>query len=94
MGHRDSYGGVVGLAGRHVGCLGRHDRTLSVVGSAPRNPNGEGLVEWPAYNTQEQYLEINLKQKVSMKLKEKKVEFWLKTVPEKVDEVRRKHTEL
>nr|XP_028595318.1 fatty acyl-CoA hydrolase precursor, medium chain-like isoform X1 [Podarcis muralis] len=58
------------------------------------NPNGEGLVEWPAYNTQEQYLEINLKQKVSMKLKEKKVEFWLKTVPEKVDEVRRKHTEL
>ncbi|XP_061449565.1 fatty acyl-CoA hydrolase precursor, medium chain-like isoform X2 [Rhineura floridana] len=58
------------------------------------NPNGEGLVEWPAYNTGEQYLELNLKQKVSSKLKEKKVAFWIKTVPEKINELRQKHTDL
>ncbi|NWV00619.1 SASB hydrolase, partial [Upupa epops] len=42
------------------------------------NPNGEGLVEWPSYNQNEEYLEINLTQKKSRKLKEKKVDFWRK----------------
>ncbi|XP_053126357.1 carboxylesterase 5A-like [Hemicordylus capensis] len=57
------------------------------------NPNGEGLVEWPAYNAEEQYLELNLKQKVSKKLKEKRVEFWTKTVPAKMEAMPGKHTE-
>ncbi|KAG8143818.1 putative Carboxylic ester hydrolase protein [Naja naja] len=48
------------------------------------NPNGAGLVTWPRYDLSEQYLEIDLKQKVGRKLKEKAVAFWTKTLPEKV----------
>ncbi|XP_021263796.1 carboxylesterase 5A-like isoform X3 [Numida meleagris] len=47
------------------------------------NPNGEGLAEWPSYNLNEEYLEINLKQKKARKLKEKKVDFWEKVMFEK-----------
>ncbi|NXD97954.1 SASB hydrolase, partial [Chaetorhynchus papuensis] len=47
------------------------------------NPNGEGLVEWPSYNQNEEYLQINLQQKKDRKLKEKKVEFWKKVNLEK-----------
>ncbi|NXJ16851.1 SASB hydrolase, partial [Odontophorus gujanensis] len=47
------------------------------------NPNGEGLAEWPSYNLNEVYLEINLKQKKARKLKEKKVDFWEKVMFEK-----------
>lgn len=71
------------------GCL-----AIKPLGSVSRNPSGEGLVEWPAYNTDEQYLEINLRQKVSKKLKEKKMEFWLKTIPAKLEEETGKHSEL
>ncbi|KFQ78984.1 Fatty acyl-CoA hydrolase precursor, medium chain, partial [Phoenicopterus ruber ruber] len=49
------------------------------------NPNGEGLVEWPSYNLNEEYLEINLKQKKARKLKEKKVDFWRKVMFEKTN---------
>ncbi|NXD08282.1 EST5A Carboxylesterase, partial [Nothocercus nigrocapillus] len=49
------------------------------------NPNGEGLVEWPSYNLNEEYLEINLKQKKASKLKEKKVDFWRKVIFEKIN---------
>ncbi|KAF2988311.1 hypothetical protein EK904_008464 [Melospiza melodia maxima] len=47
------------------------------------NPNGEALVEWPSYNLNEEYLQINLQQKKDRKLKEKKVEFWKKVILEK-----------
>ncbi|XP_015729548.1 carboxylesterase 5A-like isoform X2 [Coturnix japonica] len=47
------------------------------------NPNGEGLPEWPSYNLNEEYLEINLKQRKARKLKEKKVDFWEKVLFEK-----------
>ncbi|NXR71752.1 SASB hydrolase, partial [Pycnonotus jocosus] len=47
------------------------------------NPNGEGLVEWPSYNLNEEYLQINLQQKKDRKFKEKKVEFWKKLILEK-----------
>ncbi|NWR03014.1 SASB hydrolase, partial [Paradoxornis webbianus] len=49
------------------------------------NPNGEGLVEWPSYNLDEEYLQINLQQKKDRKLKEKKVEFWKKVILEKAN---------
>ncbi|NXL16477.1 SASB hydrolase, partial [Setophaga kirtlandii] len=49
------------------------------------NPNGEGLVEWPSYNLDEEYLQINLQQKKDRKLKEKKVEFWKKVTLEKTN---------
>lgn len=48
-----------------------------------RNPNGGGLVEWPSYNLNEEYLQINLNQKKASKLKEKKVDFWRKVMSEK-----------
>ncbi|XP_066492931.1 fatty acyl-CoA hydrolase precursor, medium chain-like [Tiliqua scincoides] len=58
------------------------------------NPNGDGLVTWPKYDRNEEYLEIGLKQKVSQKLREEQVVFWTKTLPEKLAESQRKHTEL
>ncbi|KAM4614477.1 fatty acyl-CoA hydrolase precursor, medium chain-like [Discoglossus pictus] len=48
------------------------------------NPNGPGLVQWSEYGKEEDYLEINLKQKSSKKLKEDKVEFWTIRLPEKI----------
>ncbi|KFO81329.1 Carboxylesterase 5A, partial [Cuculus canorus] len=52
------------------------------------NPNGEGLVDWPSYNQNEEYLQINLKQKKARKLKEKKVDFWRKLMFEKANKKR------
>ncbi|KAJ6666150.1 hypothetical protein lerEdw1_001054 [Lerista edwardsae] len=58
------------------------------------NPNGDGLVTWPKYDRNEQYLEIGLKQKAAKKPKEEQVLFWTKTLPEKLAEIQGKHTEL
>eukprot|EP00079_Xenopus_tropicalis_P015641 XP_004913615.1 PREDICTED: carboxylesterase 5A-like [Xenopus tropicalis] len=48
------------------------------------DPNGPGLVEWPAYDEDKDYLEINLKQKSSWRLKEGRLKFWTVTLPEKI----------
>uniref|UniRef100_A0A8C4WNV5 Carboxylic ester hydrolase n=1 Tax=Gopherus evgoodei TaxID=1825980 RepID=A0A8C4WNV5_9SAUR len=60
------------------------------------NPNGAGLVEWPAYDMNEQYLELNLQRKEAKKLKGNRVEFWTKTLPEKIKKMKekREHAEL
>uniref|UniRef100_A0A8D0E298 Carboxylesterase type B domain-containing protein n=1 Tax=Salvator merianae TaxID=96440 RepID=A0A8D0E298_SALMN len=61
------------------------------------DPNGEGLMEWPRYDLDEQYLELNLKQRKAEKLKKSRVDFWLKTLPEKmkkITEERKIHEEL
>uniref|UniRef100_A0A8C8R9K8 Carboxylic ester hydrolase n=1 Tax=Pelusios castaneus TaxID=367368 RepID=A0A8C8R9K8_9SAUR len=61
------------------------------------NPNGEGLVEWPTYDVNEQYLELNLQQKTAKKLRGNRMEFWTKTLPEKVrmkTKEKREHAEL
>nr|XP_014432693.1 fatty acyl-CoA hydrolase precursor, medium chain-like [Pelodiscus sinensis] len=58
------------------------------------NPNGEGLVNWPVYKRDEQYLIINLVQKAATKLKENRVKFWTKTLPKKMAEGKRERTEL
>ncbi|XP_073469296.1 fatty acyl-CoA hydrolase precursor, medium chain-like isoform X3 [Aquarana catesbeiana] len=50
------------------------------------NPNGPGQVEWPLYDKKEQYLEINLKQKASARLKEDKFNFWSKILSRRVEE--------
>ncbi|XP_053149064.1 fatty acyl-CoA hydrolase precursor, medium chain-like [Hemicordylus capensis] len=47
------------------------------------NPNSDGLVCWPTFGQKEQYLEINLQQKVAKKLKEKQVAFWTECLPGK-----------
>ncbi|XP_053557388.1 fatty acyl-CoA hydrolase precursor, medium chain [Bombina bombina] len=58
------------------------------------NPNGPGLTEWPEYDEDEDYLEIALNQKPAKKLKEKIVEFWTITIPEKMQKKREEKGEL
>nr|XP_056718218.1 fatty acyl-CoA hydrolase precursor, medium chain-like [Euleptes europaea] len=41
------------------------------------NPNSNGLVEWPRYEQNEGYLELNLRQRSAEKLKKKQVDFWM-----------------
>ncbi|XP_077144900.1 fatty acyl-CoA hydrolase precursor, medium chain-like [Ranitomeya variabilis] len=48
------------------------------------NPNSPGLTTWPEYGADELYLEINLKQKSSSKLKEEKFKFWTEILPKKI----------
>ncbi|KAG9465380.1 hypothetical protein GDO78_018415 [Eleutherodactylus coqui] len=48
------------------------------------DPNCPGLTTWPPYGADERYLEINLKQKASSKLKEEKFKFWTEILPEKI----------
>ncbi|XP_073411052.1 fatty acyl-CoA hydrolase precursor, medium chain-like isoform X2 [Dendrobates tinctorius] len=48
------------------------------------NPNSPGLTMWPEYGADERYLEINLKQKLSSKLKEEKFKFWNEILPNKM----------
>ncbi|XP_030060919.1 fatty acyl-CoA hydrolase precursor, medium chain [Microcaecilia unicolor] len=61
------------------------------------NPNGDGLVEWPVFDHREQYLELNLKQKPGTKLKDHRMTFWTKVLPEKIQQLmkeKKEHTEL
>ncbi|XP_071973228.1 fatty acyl-CoA hydrolase precursor, medium chain-like isoform X1 [Engystomops pustulosus] len=48
------------------------------------DPNSPGLTAWPQYGTDGQYLELNLKQKSSSQLKEKRVKFWAEILPKKI----------
>lgn len=58
------------------------------------NPNGPGLVHWPQYDQDENYMEINLEQKAAKRLKAGKYEFWSKVLPRKMLEEKEEHTEL
>ncbi|XP_065517702.1 fatty acyl-CoA hydrolase precursor, medium chain-like [Lathamus discolor] len=57
------------------------------------NPNGEGLVHWPQYDLDEEYLEIDLMQKTAKKLKEHRMDFLIQIMKEMRNE-KRKHTDL
>ncbi|XP_030907787.1 fatty acyl-CoA hydrolase precursor, medium chain-like isoform X2 [Melopsittacus undulatus] len=57
------------------------------------NPNGEGLVHWPQYDLDEEYLEIDLMQKAAKKLKEHRVDFFIQLIKEMRNE-KRKHMDL
>ncbi|KAM5138775.1 fatty acyl-CoA hydrolase precursor, medium chain-like [Mantella aurantiaca] len=48
------------------------------------DPNGPGLVRWPQYDQDEDYLQIDIKQKAAQRLKERKFNFWTKILPEKI----------
>ncbi|XP_069595472.1 fatty acyl-CoA hydrolase precursor, medium chain-like [Ranitomeya imitator] len=48
------------------------------------NPNSPGLTTWPEYGADERYLEINLSQKSSSKLKEEKFKFLTEILPKKI----------
>ncbi|XP_043840656.1 liver carboxylesterase 1-like isoform X2 [Dromiciops gliroides] len=43
------------------------------------DPNGEGLLKWPAYDQDKQHLEFDINLAIGKKLKDKRLEFWLKT---------------
>ncbi|KAM9069955.1 liver carboxylesterase 1 [Sarcophilus harrisii] len=58
------------------------------------NPNGEGLPNWPVYNQNEDYLQINITPKAAKKLKEKEVKFWTKLMSKELVGVKREHIEL
>ncbi|XP_069073082.1 fatty acyl-CoA hydrolase precursor, medium chain-like isoform X2 [Pleurodeles waltl] len=58
------------------------------------NPNGDGLAEWPVYAADEQYLQISLQQKPGKQLKHHRMNFWSKTLPEKIKTLKKEHEEL
>nr|XP_033799420.1 fatty acyl-CoA hydrolase precursor, medium chain-like [Geotrypetes seraphini] len=61
------------------------------------NPNGDELVEWPVYDNKEQYLQIDLKQKMGTQLKDHRMTFWTKDLPENIQQLKKEkkeHTEL
>ncbi|XP_041505471.1 liver carboxylesterase-like [Microtus oregoni] len=61
------------------------------------NPNSEGLPYWPELGYDEQYLKLDIQPAVGRALKARKLQFWTKTLPQKIQELKRtqeKHTEL
>ncbi|KAG6940644.1 fatty acyl-CoA hydrolase precursor, medium chain-like [Chelydra serpentina] len=98
--HGDEIGYVFGkpfLAGNATEEEGKLSRTVMKYWAnfaRKGNPNDEGLVTWPAYNLDEQYLMIDFKQKAAKKLKENRVEFWTKTLPKKMAKGKRERKEL
>ncbi|KAM9061846.1 pyrethroid hydrolase Ces2e [Sarcophilus harrisii] len=51
------------------------------------DPNGADLLHWPVYDQKEEYLQLNLQLSVGKSLKADKLEFWTKTVPQKMKEL-------
>ncbi|XP_040266544.1 fatty acyl-CoA hydrolase precursor, medium chain-like isoform X2 [Bufo bufo] len=47
-------------------------------------PNSPDLTTWRQYGTEEHYMEMNLKLKLSSKLKEREYKFWTEILPEKI----------
>ncbi|KAG9460519.1 hypothetical protein GDO78_021301 [Eleutherodactylus coqui] len=58
------------------------------------NPNGEGLVFWPQYDHDEDYLQINLEHRAAKQLKAGKYDFWTEVLPQKLQAQKEAHTEL
>ncbi|KAG3257099.1 cocaine esterase-like, transcript variant X2 [Ictidomys tridecemlineatus] len=61
------------------------------------NPNGEGLPHWPLFNQDQQYLQLDIQPAVGQALKAHRLQFWTKTLPQKIQELKGaedKHTEL
>ncbi|XP_008048829.1 cocaine esterase [Carlito syrichta] len=61
------------------------------------DPNGEGLPLWPKFDQEEQYLQLDLQPAVGRDLKAHRLQFWMKSLPQKIQELKdaeKKHTEL
>ncbi|XP_036605743.1 liver carboxylesterase 1-like [Trichosurus vulpecula] len=50
------------------------------------NPNGEGLLKWPQYDQNEEYLQINITSKIGKKLKEKEVAFFTELLAKELED--------
>ncbi|XP_043937866.1 carboxylesterase 5A-like [Protopterus annectens] len=46
-------------------------------------PNGKGLLHWPAFDSSEEYMQLNIKPSIAAHFKEKRVAFWTEAFPEK-----------
>ncbi|XP_059120189.1 liver carboxylesterase-like isoform X3 [Peromyscus eremicus] len=61
------------------------------------NPNSVGLPYWPELTHDEQYLQLDIQPAVGRALKARKLQFWTKTLPQKIQEIKGaqvKHAEL
>ncbi|XP_028635133.1 pyrethroid hydrolase Ces2a [Grammomys surdaster] len=61
------------------------------------NPNSVGLPYWPVLDQDEQYLQLNTQPTVGRALKARRLQFWTKTLPQKIQELKGsqdKHAEL
>ena len=61
------------------------------------NPNSEGLPYWPVMDHDEQYLQLDIQPSVGRALKARRLQFWTKTLPQKIQELKGsqdKHAEL
>ncbi|XP_034378070.1 pyrethroid hydrolase Ces2e-like [Arvicanthis niloticus] len=61
------------------------------------NPNSEGLPHWPVFDHNEQYLQLDTQPAVGRALKARRLQFWTKTLPQKIQELKDiedRHTEL
>ncbi|XP_057609731.1 liver carboxylesterase-like isoform X2 [Chionomys nivalis] len=52
------------------------------------NPNSEGLPYWPELIHDEQYLKLDIYPAVGQALKARKLQFWTKTLPQKIQELK------
>ncbi|XP_031196990.1 pyrethroid hydrolase Ces2e-like [Mastomys coucha] len=52
------------------------------------NPNSEGLPYWPVFDHDEQYLQLDTQPAVGRALKARRLQFWTKTLPEKIQELK------
>ncbi|XP_038168434.1 pyrethroid hydrolase Ces2e-like isoform X2 [Arvicola amphibius] len=55
------------------------------------NPNSEGLPYWPVSDQNEQYLQLDLQPAVGHDLKARRQQFWTKTLPQKIQELKGAH---
>ena len=53
-----------------------------------RNPNSEGLPYWPVMDHDEQYLQLDIQPSVGRALKARRLQFWTKTLPQKIQELK------
>ncbi|XP_021487314.1 acylcarnitine hydrolase-like isoform X2 [Meriones unguiculatus] len=56
------------------------------------NPNSEGLPYWPVFDHEEQYLQLDIQPAVGRALKTGRLKFWTKTLPQKIQELKRSQT--
>ncbi|XP_029417845.1 pyrethroid hydrolase Ces2e-like [Nannospalax galili] len=57
------------------------------------NPNSDGLPHWPIYDQDEQYLQLDIQPTVGHSLKAGRLQFWTKTVPQKIQQLKGAHTQ-
>ncbi|XP_052585063.1 pyrethroid hydrolase Ces2e-like isoform X2 [Peromyscus californicus insignis] len=55
------------------------------------NPNSEGLPYWPVSDQNEQYLQLDIQPAVGQALKARRQQFWTKTLPQKIQELKGAH---